>query len=116
MCVYHIGENVILVEAYQTKHERNPLPAYNKIIKQLKQAGMQVKMQVLDNKVSADYTKPMTETCKNKYQLVPPELHHRNATEQDTRTMKAHFLAILAGIDPEFPKIVIGVYSYHKQN
>ena len=32
-------------------------------------------------------------------------MHHRNAAEQAIRTMKAHFLAILAGIDPGFPKL-----------
>ena len=76
MCAYHVGADVILVEAYQTKHDRHWLPAYNKIIEQLKQAGMQVKMQVMDNEVSAAYIKTITEKWKSKYQLVPPDMHH----------------------------------------
>ena len=39
-----------------------------------------------------------------KYQLVPPNAHRRNMTERAIRTFKAHFLAILAGVDPDFPK------------
>ena len=54
MCAYHVGENVILVKAYQTKHDRHRLLAYNRIMKRIKQVGMQVKMQVLDNEVSAN--------------------------------------------------------------
>ena len=65
MCAYHVWENVILVEAYQTKHDRHRLPAYNRMMKQLKQAGMQVKMQVLDNEVSAEYIKLIVDTCTN---------------------------------------------------
>ena len=37
-----------------------------------------------------------------KFQLVPPDTHRRNAVEQDIRTFKAHFLAILAGISHDF--------------
>ena len=37
------------------------------------------------------------------YQLVPPDMHRRNAAERAIRTFKAHFLAILAGVDQDFP-------------
>ena len=38
------------------------------------------------------------------YQLVPPNVHRRNISERSIRTFKAQFLAILEGVDPEFPK------------
>ena len=38
------------------------------------------------------------------YQLVPPHVHRRNVAERAIRAFKAHFLAILAGVDPNFPK------------
>ena len=38
------------------------------------------------------------------YQLVPPNVHRRNVAERAIRTFKAHFLAILAGVDPNLPK------------
>ena len=66
---------------------------------------MQVKMQVLDNEVSAEYIKTIVDTWKSKYQLVPPDMHHWNAAERAIHTMKAHFIAILAGIDPDFPPL-----------
>ena len=34
---------------------------------------------------------------------MPPDFHRRNAAESAIRTFKAHFLAILAGIDGAFP-------------
>ena len=37
---------------------------------------------------------------------MPPDIHIRNASEQDIRTFKAHFLSILAGIAPDFPKFL----------
>ena len=40
------------------------------------------------------------------YQLVPPNVHRRNIAERAMRTFKAHFLEILSGVDPEFPKFM----------
>ena len=37
------------------------------------------------------------------YQLVPPDMHRRNASERAVRAFKTHFLAILAGVDRDFP-------------
>ena len=45
----------------------------------------------------------ITQTWKATFQLVPPDVHHRNAAECAIRTFKAHFLAILAGVDSAFP-------------
>ena len=38
------------------------------------------------------------------YQPVPPDLHRRNAAERAICTVKAHFLAILAGVAIDFPR------------
>ena len=38
------------------------------------------------------------------YQPVPPDLHRRNAAERAIRTVKAHFLAILADVAIDFPR------------
>ena len=40
------------------------------------------------------------------YQLVPLNVHIRNIAERAIRKFKAHFLAILAGVDPDFPKFM----------
>ena len=41
-----------------------------------------------------------------KYQLVPPNVNRQNIAERAIRTFKAHFLVILAGLDPDFPKFM----------
>ena len=38
-----------------------------------------------------------------KYQLVPPEVHRRNAAERAIQTWKHHFIAGLSTLDPTFP-------------
>ena len=37
------------------------------------------------------------------FQLVPPHVHRRNATERAIRMFKNHFLAVLATADPDYP-------------
>ena len=60
-------------------------------------------LQILDNKTSAEYHRAIKQTWKEKFQLVPPDIHRRNAAECAIRTFKAHFLAILAGVNRAFP-------------
>ena len=38
------------------------------------------------------------------YQLVPPNVHRRNIAKIAIITFKAHFVAILAGLNTDFPK------------
>ncbi len=35
---------------------------------------------------------------------MPPNMHRRNAAKRAIRTFKAHFISVLAGADPRFPK------------
>jgi len=43
------------------------------------------------------------DTLDVNWQLVPPHIHRRNSAERAIRTFKNHFLAGLAGTDPDFP-------------
>ena len=47
----------------------------------------------------------MEDWCAN-YQLVPPNVHQINILERAIRTFKSHFLSVLAGVDPTFPKFM----------
>jgi hypothetical protein len=47
--------------------------------------------------------KLLSSVAKVKFQLVPPDMHHRNQAECAICTYKDHFLAILAGVDSAFP-------------
>ena len=40
------------------------------------------------------------------YQLLPTNVHRINIAERDIRTFKAHFISVLAGVYPTFPKFM----------
>ena len=66
-------------------------------------------LQILDNEASEAYKQFIKIKWKTKYQLVPPHTHQRNAAERAIRTFKAHFLSILAGVAPDFPRNLWGL-------
>ena len=73
-------------------------------MKKLTDRGHHVDIQILDNEVSADFKRTIQQYWGAKYQLVLPNIHRRNIAERVIRTFKSHFLAILAGVDSDFPK------------
>ena len=80
------------------------MQVYNSIIQILADRVHHVEVQILDNKVSAEFNKTIVKDCGPSYQLVPPNVHRRNVAERAIQIFKAHFLEILAGVDPNFPK------------
>ena len=70
--------------------------------------GHHVEFQIFDNEVSAEFKKTILKYWGASYQLVPPNVHGRNVAERAIRTFRAHFLEILAGVDPYFPKFMWG--------
>ena len=48
--VYHVETNVILVDAFHSRHNRHRLAAYDRIMSRLKSGGHAVDLQVLDKK------------------------------------------------------------------
>ena len=66
--------------------------------------GHHMDIQILDNGVSSEFKKTIMKDRGATYKLVPPNVHRRNIEERAIRTFKAHFTAILAGVDPDFPK------------
>ena len=62
-----------------------------------------VDLQVLDNKASKGYLQVIIKTWKATFQLVPLDVHRRNVAERAIQTFKAHFLAILAGVERALP-------------
>ena len=95
MVAYHCDANVILTCTFKTRKNRHRLEAYAAIVELLKQRSHNVDLQVLDNEASAAYKKEITETWGGKFQLVPPNMHQRNAAERAIHTFKSHFLAVL---------------------
>ena len=72
----------------------------------LRKNGMRVNLQILDNEASSKFKHLITEDLGNKYQLLPPDIHRGNASEQAIQTFKAHFLYILEWIVHDFPKFL----------
>ena len=103
MLALHCDSNVILIEPFQSRHDRHYIAVYSHIMTRPQERGHAVDLQVLDNEASAEYHHTITQTRKEKFQLLPPDVHLRNAAERAIRTFKAHFLAILAGVDRAFP-------------
>ena len=63
-----------------------------------------IDLQILDNEASVEYKRAIKTKWKANYQVVPPNTHRSNAAERAIRTFKAHFLSILAGVAPDFPR------------
>ena len=61
-------------------------------------------LKILDNEASTEYKRSIKKKWNAKYQLLPPHTHQSNAAEHAIRTFKAHFLSILAGVAPDFPR------------
>jgi hypothetical protein len=103
MIAYHKDSNLILQQAFKNKTDAHRIAAYNAIMTRLAAQGLSVNLQILDNEASAAYKHDITFKWKATFQLVPPDMHRRNRAERAIRTFKAHFLAILAGVDQKFP-------------
>ena len=95
MVMVEIDSNAILVKPMKSRKNEGMKRAYEYFLLRLKQAGIQPKKHVLDNKVS-DSTKNM---IRNKYnmelELVPPGCHRQNSAEVAIRNFKAHFFVFL---------------------
>ncbi len=103
MIAYHVDGNLILQQAFKSRRDTHRIAAYNAIMTRLAARGLSVDLQILDNKASAAYKHAITFTWQAKFQLVRPDMHRQNRAERAIRTFKAHFLSILAGVDPTFP-------------
>ena len=101
MVAYHLS-NVILFEPFASRKDKHRLSAYNVIMQRLKYKNILVDLQILNNECSKEYKANMKQKWDFTYQLVPPDLHIRNAAKRVIRTVKAHFLAILAGVATDF--------------
>ena len=73
-------------------------------MQKLADRGHHFGIQILDNEVSAEFKNTIKNDWGATYQLVPTNVHRRNIAERAIRTFKAHFLAILAGVDPDLPR------------
>jgi hypothetical protein len=102
LVVYDHDSNSILHCALKNKQAAEIQRGWLRIHEKLTKGGNQPKMYILDNEASAELKRALTRYDLT-YQLVPPHVHCRNATERAIRTYKNHLLSFLATCDPEFP-------------
>jgi hypothetical protein len=58
-------------------------------------------MHILDNEALQALKDKIRDNCK--LQLVPLDTHQQNLAERAIQTFKSHFIAILSGVDENFP-------------
>ena len=104
MIAYHCKKNLILAEPFSSRKYTHQLFAYDKIMQRLTDNKLIVDLQILDNKASAEYKRAIKKKWNANYQVVPPNTRRSNAAERAIRTFKAHFLSILVGVAPDFPR------------
>jgi hypothetical protein len=102
MIAYHTKGNLILQQAFPTKADKHWIPAFNNIMTRLTAHGLAVDLNIQDNEASANFKRVITETCQAQFQIVLPDMHHRNKAGWMIRHFKNHFLSILAGVDAAF--------------
>ena len=106
MIAYYCDSNTILQAPFADRKNNHRIRAYNSLMTRLDNRGHQVDVQILDNEFSAEFKISIVDDWGATYQLVPPNIHRINIAERAIRTLKAHFLSVLGGVDPAFPKLM----------
>ena len=72
MLAYYVDSNIILVEPFQSRHNRHRLAAANRIISRLQKNGHNVDLQILDNEYSTTYKLKIEENGSQNSNSFPP--------------------------------------------
>jgi hypothetical protein len=102
MVAIHLDANYIFVEPMRSRLKEEMIRAHEKIINRMRLAGLGIKKHMLDSEAS-DAFKQYIQQQQIQFELVPPGNHRCNQAERAIQTFKAHFIAILAGVDDKFP-------------
>ena len=100
--MYDHDSNGILVAPLKNRNSATIVTAWKSLFNRLTKHGHTTKMFVLDNEFSSQLKDTLTKARLN-FQLVPPHVHRRNAAERAIKTLKNHFLSVLATADKEYP-------------
>jgi hypothetical protein len=100
MILYDYDSNSILTEPMKSQTDNEIIRSYQALHDRLIAAGLKPRLQKLDNEASR-HLKQFLNTNDIEFQLVPPHLHRRNATERAIQTFKNHLAtSLLASVAP----------------
>ena len=102
MVMCEMDSDAILFEAMKNRTAGEMVRAYQAMINKLALCGIHPKHHVLDNEISEEFKLALKRNDMT-YQLVPTDDHRRNISERGIQTAKAHMIAVLSGVDPNFP-------------
>jgi hypothetical protein len=92
--------NAIPIHSWKTPEL---IRAFKECYNELSDHGLTARLLKLDNEVSKDLIKVITDTGL-KYQLVSPGDHRQNPAERAIQAFKSHFIATRSGTDSTFPQ------------
>ena len=111
--ISHKGNQYVLISIYKGYIHYEPMSsrtaeqqklAHERTIKYFRDKGHNPIYVRLDNEISDIVTKFFQDLVPPiKLQLVPPNIHRANKAERGIRDAKNHLIAILCGVDPDFP-------------
>ena len=102
MVMYDYASSAFLAVPIKNRQAATICDDFLKIHKILKLRGSDPKLYIMDNECSRDLKQAMKKHTID-FQLAPPHIHRKNATERGIRTCKNHFISGLSTIDPYFP-------------
>ena len=89
--------------AMKSRETNKMIRCYTECYEYYKNAGFTARLLCLDNEVSKQLVQRIIDD-KLDYQLAAPHDHRRNFAERAIQCYKNHFISVLAGADPDFPK------------
>ncbi len=92
MIAYYTDGSLILQQAFQTKADKHPIPAFNTIMAQLAVHRLSVDLNIRDNQASADFKRVITKLQKESSNLFLQTCPGGKKTKQMIWHFKNHFL------------------------
>ncbi len=103
MVYYDVDANYIDAEPMRNHADSSMIQAYRLLWAQTtRNCKEKPTMHILDIEASVAFKAEINKNCD--LQLVPPDTHRINLAERAIQTFKSLFIAILAGVDPSFPR------------
>ena len=101
LVAYHYDSNTIYAESLKTRTGLELKSVYHKIHTLLTNRGLQPSLHILDNECHNVLNTLMREVSE-KFQSVPPDIHHRNSEKPAIQNCKDHFISGLVSTHNNF--------------